>query len=140
MSSPAKRVVVDRKRQTVAKVTSEKPAEKGVTEATVCAQGVSTPDEGLTLEEALRREGINERTIAKGYVSLHGKLINSEDKGDLKLFVDVLDKNSRILEPAHAADRRSASQNVTVILKHNMARPAREFKEQSSHSDHPPTI
>jgi hypothetical protein len=119
--------------------TASKPAEKTTAEETVCIQSVGTPDEGLTLEEALRQEGINERTIARGYVSLHGKLINSTDKGDLKLFVDVLDRNPRILEPAHVADRGSASQNVTVILKHNMARPAREIKAQDSHSNQSPT-
>src|ERR1700728_331925 len=124
MPSAIKKLVGKRSRQPAAKSPDTKPAEDN-------SQFARTPDEGLTLEEALRQEGINERTIAKGYVSLHGKLINSTDKGDLKLFVDILDKNSRILEPAHAVDRSGAGQNVTVILKHNMARPAREFKTQS---------
>jgi hypothetical protein len=80
----------------------------------------------LKLEEALREEGIDESRIAQGYASVHEKLSKSEDKGDLKLFVDVLEKNSRILEPPRPPDRGSASDGpVTVILKHNVPRPAR---------------
>jgi hypothetical protein len=135
MSPRSTKLIGERKKQIVAKPTATVPLEKSGSDATVFSQNPGTPDEGLTLEDALRQEGINERTIAKGYVSLHGKLINSMDKGDLKLFVDVLDKNSRILEPVHVADRSSTSQNVTVILKHHMARPARESKTQSSQSD-----
>jgi len=135
MSPRSTKPIEERKRQIVAKPNVTEPLEKSDSDATACSHNPATPDEGLTLEEALRQEGINERTIAKGYVSLHGKLINSTDKGDLKLFVDVLDKNSRILEPAHVTDHSSASQNVTVILKHHMARPARESKTQPPHSD-----
>src|ERR1700733_10648089 len=104
MSPRNTKLIGKRKRQIVAEPNAAVPLEKSDSDATVCSQNPGTPDEGLTLEEALRQEGINERTIAKGYVSLHGKLINSMDKGDLKLFVDILDKNSRILKPAHAVD------------------------------------
>ncbi len=135
MSPRRTKLIGERKREIVAKPNITVPLEKSDSDAIAGSQNTGTPDEGLTLEEALRQEGINERTIAKGYVSLHGKLINSMDKGDLKLFVDVLDKNSRILEPAHVADRSGASQNVTVILKHHMARPARESKAQPSQPD-----
>jgi hypothetical protein len=132
MSPQSTKLIGERKSQIVAEPNAAVPLEKSDSDdAAPCSQNPGTPDEGLTLEEALRQEGINERTIAKGYLSLHGKLINSTDKGDLKLFVDVLDKNSRILEPAHVADRSSTSQNVTVILKHHMARPARESKTPS---------
>jgi len=131
MSPQSTKLIGEGKSQIVAEPNAAVPLEKSDSDASVCSQNPGTPDEGLTLEEALRQEGINERTIAKGYLSLHGKLINSTDKGDLKLFVDVLDKNSRILEPAHVAERSSTSQNVTVILKHHMARPTRESKTPS---------
>ena len=77
----------------------------------------------VKLADALREEGIGVRKIAQGYASLHGKLSDSEDKGDLKLFFDVLKENHRTLEPPRPADRDS--ENVTVILKHNVPRPAR---------------
>ena len=88
------------------------------------------------LAEALREEGIDERAIAQGFASLHRKLSGSEDKGDLKLFFDVLKENHRTLEPPSASDRGSANEGpVTIILKHNMARPARESKVGASDPD-----
>jgi hypothetical protein len=78
------------------------------------------------LAGALRDEGIDERAIAQGFASLHRKLSGSEDKGDLKLFFDVLKENHRTLEPPSASDRSSANDGpVTIILKHNVPRPAR---------------
>jgi hypothetical protein len=78
------------------------------------------------LAEALREEGIDERVIAQGFASLHSKLSGSEDKGDLKLFFDVLKENHRTLEPPSASDRSGGSDGpVTIILKHNVPRPAR---------------
>jgi pyruvate/2-oxoglutarate dehydrogenase complex dihydrolipoamide dehydrogenase (E3) component len=78
------------------------------------------------LAEALREEGIDERTIARGFATLHSKLSNGEDKGDLKLFFDVLKDNHRTLEPPSPSDRNSASDApITIILKHNVPRPAR---------------
>jgi hypothetical protein len=88
------------------------------------------------LAEALREEGIDERAIAQGFASLHRKLSGSEDKGDLKLFFDVLKENNRTLEAARTADRSGAGDGrVTIILKHNMARPARESNVEASQSD-----
>ncbi|MGB8521810.1 MAG: hypothetical protein WCD43_02495 [Candidatus Acidiferrales bacterium] len=78
------------------------------------------------LAQALREEGIDERAIAQGFASLHSKLSGSEDKGDLKLFFDVLKENHRTLEPPSSSDRSSADDGpVTIILKHNVPRPAR---------------
>jgi hypothetical protein len=78
------------------------------------------------LAEALREEGIDERAIAEGFASLHSKLSGSEDKGDLKLFFDVLKENHRTLEPPSASDRSSANDGpVTIVLKHNVPRPVR---------------
>jgi hypothetical protein len=79
----------------------------------------------LKIEEALRQQGIDESKVAQGYASLHEKLGDSADKGDLKLFFDVLKENSRVLEPPRPADRGGASENVTVVLRHNVPRPAR---------------
>ena len=92
----------------------------------VCGHSVDDSDErikGLKLADALREEGIGVRKVAQGYASLHGKLSGSEDKGDLKLFFDVLKENHRTLEPPRPPDRDS--ENVTVILKHNVPRPTR---------------
>jgi hypothetical protein len=78
------------------------------------------------LAEALREEGIDERKIARGYANTHNRLGDSTDKGDIKLFVDVLKENSRVLEPARPADRSSASDGpVTIVMRHNVPRPAR---------------
>ncbi len=80
----------------------------------------------VKMEEALREEGIDERKIAQGYASMHGTLGDSDDKGDLKLFFDVLKENARVLEPPRPPDRSGACDGpVTVILKHNVPRPAR---------------
>jgi len=78
------------------------------------------------LAEALREEGIDERAIAQGFATLQRKLSGSEDKGDLKLFFDVLKENHRTLEPPIASDRGSANDGpVTIILKHSVPRPVR---------------
>jgi hypothetical protein len=80
----------------------------------------------IGLAEALRQEGIDERKIAQGYATTHNKLGDSADKGDLRLFVDVLKENSRTLEADRAPDRRGASDcPVTIIMRHNVPRPAR---------------
>jgi hypothetical protein len=88
------------------------------------------------LAEALRDEGIDERAIAHGFATLHSKLSGSEDKGDLKLFFDVLKENHRTLEPPSASEHTSANDGpVTIVLRHNMARPARETKTGTSDPD-----
>ena len=100
------------------------------------AEDTDTCLKKVGLAEALREEGIDERAIAQGFASLHRKLSGSEDKGDLKLFFDVLKENHRTLEPPSASDRGSANEGpVTIILKHNMARPARESKVGASDPD-----
>jgi hypothetical protein len=83
-------------------------------------------DKKLKLAEALREEGIGVRKIAQGFATMHYKLGRSDDKGDLKLFFDVLKENHRTLEPPRPPDRGGASDApVTVILNHNVPRPAR---------------
>jgi hypothetical protein len=87
----------------------------------------ASPDyKPVRLAEALREQGIDERKIAEGYASLHDKLIDSDDKGDLKLLVDVLEKNTRTLDPPRPPDRAADEHApVTVILKHCIPRPKR---------------
>jgi hypothetical protein len=82
-------------------------------------------DKNLKLADALREEGIGVRKLAQGFATLHDKLGRSDDKGDLKLFFDVLKDNHRTLEPPGPPDRSSADENVTVVLKHNVPRPVR---------------
>ena len=90
------------------------------------AEDTDTCLKKVGLAEALREEGIDERAIAQGFASLHRKLSGSEDKGDLKLFFDVLKDNHRTLEPPSASERSNANDGpVTIILKHNVPRPAR---------------
>jgi hypothetical protein len=82
-------------------------------------------DKNLKLADALREEGIGVRKLAQGFATLHDKLGRSDDKGDLKLFFDVLKDNHRTLEPPGPPERNSADENVTVVLKHNVPRPMR---------------
>jgi hypothetical protein len=91
------------------------------------ARASSAPSEckPVKLAEALREKGIDERTIAESYANLHGKLGRSEDKGDLKLLVEVLEKNARTLEPPRPPDRSGSDGPVTVILQHCVPRPQR---------------
>jgi hypothetical protein len=78
------------------------------------------------LAEALREEGIDERKIARGYANTHNKLGDSTDKSDIKLFVDVLKENSHTLEAARAPDRNGSGDTpVTIVMRHNVPRPAR---------------
>ena len=106
------------------------------TSAVRSAEDTDTCLKKVGLAEALREEGIDERAIAQGFASLHRKLSGSEDKGDLKLFFDVLKDNHRTLEPPSASERSNANDGpVTIILKHNMARPARESKVGASDPD-----
>jgi hypothetical protein len=108
---------------------SAKPKTPNVAAQTssVCsADDTDTCRKRAGLSEALREEGIDEHTIAQGFASLHRKLSGSEDKGDLKLFFDVLKENHRTLDPPSASDRSGASDGpVTIILKHNVPRPTR---------------
>ncbi len=99
----------------------------GVRAAVRTARPPSVPSEykPVKLAEALREQGIDERKIAEGYASLHDKLGQSDDKGDLKLLVDVLEKNTRTLDPPRSPDRGGSDGPVTVILKHCVPRPQR---------------
>lgn len=119
---PEKRV--DTKQQVSAK--PKTPNVAAQTSSVRSANDTDTCLKKVGLAGALREEGIDEHTIAQGFASLHRKLSGSEDKGDLKLFFDVLKENHRTLEPPSASDRSGASDGpVTIILKHNVPRPTR---------------
>jgi hypothetical protein len=125
MSVNAKERKSKKKTKSAVKPKCDQSSEKKKVEAANLCIGKRACTKSLKMEEALRQEGIDESKVAQGYASLHEKLGDSSDKGDLKLFFDVLKENSRVLEPPHPADRGGASENVTVILRHNVPRPAR---------------
>jgi hypothetical protein len=129
MAATSKTHVAKAEKRVGANLTTQTGAVRSAEDTDTCLKKVG-------LAEALREEGIDERAIAQGFASLHRKLSGSEDKGDLKLFFDVLKENHRTLEPPSASDRGSANEGpVTIILKHNMARPARESKVGASDPD-----
>jgi hypothetical protein len=129
MAATSKTHVAKAEKRVGANLTTQTGAVRSAEDTDTCLKKVG-------LAEALREEGIDERAIAQGFASLHRKLSGSEDKGDLKLFFDVLKENHRTLEPPSASDRGSANEGpVTIILKHNMARPARESEVGASDPD-----
>ncbi len=81
----------------------------------------------VRIGDALRRKGLDEWTIADGYVDVVGKLTRKSEKNDTvaKLLVDVLKECSRHLEPPRSAD---AAPDAPVIVKlvHAVSRPVRE--------------
>jgi hypothetical protein len=125
MSVNAKERKTKKKTKRAARPKRDQSSQKKKPEAANPVVGKRAYAKSLKIEEALRQEGIDESKIAQGYASLHEKLGDSADKGDLKLFFDVLKENSRVLEPPRPADRGGASENVTVVLRHNVPRPAR---------------
>jgi hypothetical protein len=96
-------------------------------------QPASSPQKKLPIRkrvrigDALRRKGLDEWTIADGYVDVVGKLTRKAESNDsvAKLLVDVLKECSRHLEPPRSAD---AATDAPVIVKlvHTVSRPKRE--------------
>lgn len=116
---------VDVKKQVSSKAATQNPAEEPKPAQESARRETPAGDKNLKLADALREEGIGVRKLAQGFATLHDKLGRSDDKGDLKLFFDVLKDNHRTLEPPGPPDRNSADENVTVVLKHNVPRPSR---------------
>jgi hypothetical protein len=115
---------VDTKQQVSAKPKASNPAAQAISDRS--ADDSDTCLKKVGLAEALREAGIDERKIARGYANTHNKLGDSTDKGDIKLFVDVLKENSRTLEATRDPDRRGAGDGpVTIVMRHNVPRPAR---------------
>jgi hypothetical protein len=80
----------------------------------------------VRIGDALRQSGLDEWTIADGYISVVDKLTNGSDDKESpnKLLVDVLKECSRHLEPARSGDTAGEGP-VTVRLVHNVSRPKR---------------
>ena len=117
---------VGTKKQVTPKPKAPKTAANPIPAKNEAAGDGDARDKKLKLADALREEGIGVRKIAQGFATMHSKLGRSDDKGDLKLFFDVLKENHRTLEPPRPPDRVGASDApVTVILNHNVPRPAR---------------
>jgi len=80
----------------------------------------------VRIGDALRQSGLDEWTVAGGYVGVVDKLTNKSNANDSveKLLVDVLKECSRHLEPPHSAD---APPDAPVIVKlvHTVSRPRR---------------
>jgi hypothetical protein len=81
----------------------------------------------VRIGDALRRKGLDEWTIADGYVDVVGKLTRKSERNDsvAKLLVDVLKECSRHLEPPRSADA-APDTPVIVRLVHTVSRPKRE--------------
>jgi hypothetical protein len=80
----------------------------------------------VRIGDALRQSGLDEWTIAGGYVEVVEKLTTKakNSKSPDKLLVDVLKECSRHLEPPRSGDF-AADGPVTVRLVHNVSRPKR---------------
>ena len=82
----------------------------------------------VRIGDALRQSGLDEWTIAGGYVDVVDKLTNKSNANDSveKLLVDVLKECSRHLEPPRSAD---APPDAPVIVKlvHSVSRPRRQL-------------
>lgn len=81
----------------------------------------------VRIGDALRRRGLDEWTIAEGYVDVVSKLTRKSDSSNSveKLFVDVLKECSRHLEPPQSDDSDPGAP-VIVRLVHAVSRPVRE--------------
>ncbi|HXZ11358.1 MAG TPA: hypothetical protein VEG64_03110 [Candidatus Sulfotelmatobacter sp.] len=73
----------------------------------------------------MREEGLDERAIAKAYAQVVGNLTGSTDAGKAKLLVDILDKCSKVLEPARPGAHPDSDGPVILQLVHDIPRPAR---------------
>jgi hypothetical protein len=102
-------------------------------EGSVCAEPSSLPSAGkqpaprVTLAEALREAGIDERAIAGGYASSLNSL--SGDKVVIpkeKLRLDILKDCARVILP----ERGGSDGSVPVFLVHDVPRPVRAENEK----------
>jgi len=84
----------------------------------------------MQMGEALRREGLDEHTVAARYANVVSRL--EKDPGDIasgdKLLVEILKECSRQMEATQSAGESS----IQVQLVHNVERPARANPAESS--------
>jgi hypothetical protein len=90
------------------------------------AKSARTSKKRVRIGDALRQSGLDEWTIADGYVEVVEKLTTKakSSKSPDKLLVDVLKECSRHLEPPRSGDSGSEGP-ITVRLVHNVSRPKR---------------
>jgi len=81
----------------------------------------------ISIGEALRERGVDERAIAENYVHVLKKLKGpkADPGGVQKLFVDVLKELSRQIEASQLPRAHHADAPVVVQLVHSVARPVR---------------
>ena len=81
----------------------------------------------VRIGDALRREGLDERTVAETYAREVEKLKNKKgEDGIEKLLFDILKECTRHLESSRPTERSGASDTpVTVQLVHVVPRPER---------------
>ena len=86
----------------------------------------------VRIGDALRQSGLDEWTVAGGYVGVVDKLTNKSKSNDSveKLLVDVLKECSRHLEPPRSADA-PPDPPVIVRLVHTVSRPVRTLRPPS---------
>jgi hypothetical protein len=87
----------------------------------------------MQMGEALRREGLDERTVAERYANVVSRL--EKDPGDIasgdKLLVEILKECSRQMEATPPAGEGS----IQVQLVHNVERPARKLAAEAEPND-----
>ena len=84
----------------------------------------------MQMGEALRREGLDEHTVAERYAGVVSRL--KKDPGDIasgdKLLVEILKECSRQMEATQPAGESS----IQVKLVHNVERPARSHLAEAA--------
>ena len=87
----------------------------------------------VPIGEALRKQGLDEHTVAEKYAKVIGRL--DKDPTDVasgdKLLVDILKEFSRQFEAAQPAGEGS----INVQLVHNVERPARKLATEATEPD-----
>jgi hypothetical protein len=80
----------------------------------------------MRLADALRKQGIDEQTLAATYADVVEKLLCESMHGRVeKLLVDVLKECSRLLEKDSAPPNSDSKSGSTMIVVHNVPRPQR---------------
>jgi hypothetical protein len=89
----------------------------------------------LRVAEAIRKEGLDEGTLARTYKGELRRLISSDAKAGDKLLVDLLKEIGRFLEPSGSisATGSIADPPVVVQLMHDIPRPSRTRPETESY-------
>jgi len=84
------------------------------------------PRKRRSLDEALRRERLDEVGYAQGLGEFFQKLKGNAEVPKLKLMLDGLKELRGLLEPKSGAPNASDEAPVMVQLVHNVARPPRD--------------